>query len=101
MASTIARLCPAVADKLQLRRKFKTSQDGRISRWWFLIRGDECVLTELEMWETVSAQTSWRLEDCLKYIEPNEQSSPLITVRKLRSLLQPHLRFMQQPQFLF
>ena len=41
VATTIAQLCPTVAGKLQLRRKYKTSENGHVKRWWFLIRGEE------------------------------------------------------------
>ena len=77
MASTIAKLCPTMVEKLQVRRKYKTSRDGKISRWWFLIRGEEQVLTELEeKWGCVALQTSWKLEDCLKYNKPEQQPPP-------------------------
>lgn len=76
VSTTIAQLCPSVAGKLQLRRKFKTNDNGRVTRWWFLIRGEEEVLIELkQIWERVSIQTSWRLEECFVYRElPLEQS---------------------------
>ena len=66
MATTIAQLCPTLAGKLQLRRKYKTNDNGHVKRWWFLIRDAEEVLLELQqMWDCISAQTSWRLEECL------------------------------------
>ena len=76
VSTTIAQLCPTVAGKLQLRRKFKTNDNGRITRSSFLIRGEEDVLVELQqIWECVSIQTSWRLEECLVNRElPLEQS---------------------------
>ena len=76
VSSTIAQLCPTIAGKLQLRRKFKNNDNGRVIRWWFLIRGEEDVLTELQhAWDRVSTQTSWRLEDCLRYKNSPEKSS--------------------------
>ena len=48
VSTSIAQLCPTVAGKLQLRRKFKTNDNGRITRWWFLIQGEEGVLVELQ-----------------------------------------------------
>ena len=70
MATTIARLCPAVAGKIRLRRKYKSNEAGRVIRWWFVIRGEEEVLVELEnMWDPVFNQTSWKLEECLKLKE--------------------------------
>jgi len=76
VATTIAQLCPTVAGKLQLRRKYKTSENGHVKRWWFLIRGEEEVLIELQKtWDHISTQTSWRLEECLMYEDlPAERS---------------------------
>jgi len=66
VSNTIAQLCPTVSAKLQLRRKFKTSgsaNGGRTTKWWFVIRGAEDVLIELQdKWENIALQTSWKLE---------------------------------------
>ena len=68
VASTIARLCPSMEGKLQARRKFVTNKDGRTAKWWFLIKGEEPVLTEVEkIWERIFVQTSWKLQNCFKF----------------------------------
>ena len=65
VAATIARLCPEVAGKIQLHGKYKTNESGRTTWWWFIIKGKEKTLTELqEMWEGVFNQTAWKLEYC-------------------------------------
>ena len=81
MTSTIARLCPAVTGKIQLRRKYKCNESGRVTRWQFVIRGDEETLVELEnMWTSVFMHTSWKLEECFK---PKEASTlSLIEITK-------------------
>ena len=57
VATTIEQLYPTVAGKLQLRRKYKTSEN--VKRWWFLIRGEEEAIIELQqMWDRISTQTS-------------------------------------------
>ena len=80
LATTIARLCPDMNGRLQVRRKFVTNKDGKTSKWWFLIKGDEPALTELEKsWECISVQTSWKLQDCFKFTLPGqslEQEAP-------------------------
>lgn len=82
VSTTIATLCPNVAGKLQLRRKFKTNDSGHTKRWWFLIREEEDVLVELQqIWDRVSTQTSWRLEECLKYKEATSEPSNIATPR--------------------
>ena len=85
VSTTIALLCPTVAGKLQLRRKFKkTNDNGCVTRWWFLIRGEEDVLVELQqIWECVSIQTSlWRLEECLMFrkLPPEQSDGPPLTL---------------------
>lgn len=93
MASTIARLCPTVAEKLQVRRKYKISQDGKIVRWWFLIRGDEQVLVDLEgKWDSIALQTSWKLENCYKYNALEHQlTSSVVAVQEKPSYVTAQL----------
>ena len=65
VAGTIARICPDVAGKIKIRRKYKTNNSGRTTRWWFIIRGEEETLTKLEEgWEGIFNQTAWKLEHC-------------------------------------
>ena len=52
-------------NQLAVKKKF-SDISGR-SRWWFLVKGREEVLTKLqEEWEKVSLQTNWKLEPCTK-----------------------------------
>ena len=53
--------------KLTVKRKFKEGDSGRRDRWWFLVRGSEAVLEELEcLWSNVALQVGWKLEVCTK-----------------------------------
>ena len=51
---------------LLVKRKFKTSHSEnstRVSKWWFVVSGDEEVLKQLdEQWPSVSLQTKWSIE---------------------------------------
>ena len=68
VTSALSRLT-SVGDKLQIRRKFKTTTGNRI-RWWFVVRGSEEDLCNLENeWDRIKIQTSWKLEVCYKLIE--------------------------------
>ena len=61
--------------KLSVKRKFKEGDSGRRDRWWFLVRGSEAVLEELEcLWSNVSLQVDWKLEVCTK---PSDDDSEL------------------------
>ena len=70
VTTTVARLLPSVAGKLQVRRKFKSLPNGRTIRWWFLVRGDEVILQDLQKsWNAIQLHTSWKLEECVKFID--------------------------------
>ena len=54
---------------LVVKRKFKTARnDERVTKWWFVVRGEESVLEQLQKeWPAISVQTSWRLEPVFIY----------------------------------
>ena len=61
--------------RLTVKRKFQEGGPGRRDRWWFLIRGYEAVLGELEnLWNSVSLQVGWKLEMCTK---PSDDESEM------------------------
>ena len=61
--STLQRLT-SVAENVEVRRKFKKRGNTEV-RWWFLIRGEETVLQNLDMeWVNIENSTSWKLERC-------------------------------------
>ena len=79
MAKTISNLCATMANKRQLRRKYKITSNGQVRHWCFLIRGDEEVLLELEKtWNTVAVQTSWKLEECMKFADSRSPESSTV-----------------------
>lgn len=62
---------------LSVKRKYKMAQVGRIKhevQWWFVIKGDESVLEQLdESWKQLPATGStvpprWKLEPLMRYI---------------------------------
>ena len=68
VTSALSRLT-SVGGRLQIRRKFKTTTGNR-SRWWFVVRGSEEDLCNLENeWDRINIQTSWKLEVCYKLVE--------------------------------
>ena len=57
---------------LKIKRKFKTSPKDkkRVTRWWFVVRGDETTLDKLDKsWQQLKLQTNWKLEPVLRYID--------------------------------
>ena len=67
------RSIPAVdLDSLCVKRKYK-SQEGKNTKWWFVIRGDETTLKLLdESWLQIEVQTKWKLEPLLRYNNPTD-----------------------------
>ena len=62
--SAIKQLTSAhLGERLTIKRKFKTSQNGTIKKWWFVVRGDKSDVEFLEKeWPKVALQTGWKLE---------------------------------------
>ena len=54
---------------LSIKRKFRhCAVSNKVSTWWFVIRGEETVLEQLEsMWSQVQLQTKWELKSLLSY----------------------------------
>ena len=58
------------SNALTIKRKYKTvnTDSKRVVRWWFVIRGEEKVLEQLENnWSSVGIQTAWKLEPLLEF----------------------------------
>ena len=87
VSSTIGKLT-TVGKHVEVKRKYKLRPNGstknRNSKWWFILRGSEYVLKELEgEWERVQLQTNWQLMPCLKYVDnppPDQPDKPTATV---------------------
>ena len=61
---------------MTVKRKFQEGEPGRRHRWWYLIRGSEAALTELEsLWSSVSLQVGWKLESCTKPRENDDSTT--------------------------
>ena len=79
VAATLKKLT-TIGDRLTIKRVFRRGAAGRHDRWWFHLLGEEELLKKLEgEWESVSLQTSWKLEACSKPARPEkstERTSP-------------------------
>ena len=61
--STLQQLT-TVAENVEVRRKLKKRGNTEL-QWWFLIRGKETLLQNLEQeWVNIENSTSWKLERC-------------------------------------
>ena len=96
--NTLRTLTNINAKGLVVKRKFKTARNdsGRVVKWWFVVRGEESVLEQLQKeWPTISIQTSWRLEPVLSYVDdlvaPTTEQLHIV-----EQLVQPPLASSQQ-----
>ena len=68
VTSALSRLT-SVGGKLQIRCTFKTTTSNH-SRWWFVVRGSEEDLCNLDNeWDRINHQTPWELEVCYRLVE--------------------------------
>ena len=63
VSATLSKLT-TLGNRLSVRSK--TNDILGRSRWWFLVKGKEEVLTVLEEWKRVSLQANWKLKPCTK-----------------------------------
>jgi len=69
VTSAIKRLTSApLCEKLTVKRKFRSSQEGSIKKWWFVVRGNQPDLRILEEeWHKIEIQTGWKLEPVFQF----------------------------------
>ena len=65
-----------------IKRKYHLRSSGgsndQVSKWWFIISGQEADLKLLsECWNVVKLQTNWSLESVYSYAEPVPANQPL------------------------
>ena len=78
--NTISSVTKVSRSNLQIKRKYKLNRNNpdTVSKWWFVVRGEESVLLELEQeWNSIAVQTAWKLEPVHYYVEhstPNEST---------------------------
>ena len=62
--SSALKKLTTVGKQVTIKRKHRQMDSGH-TRWWFVLRGEEEVLTKLEgEWEHVRLQLPWKLEPC-------------------------------------
>ena len=67
---TITGLSDLRKKNLVIKRKYKTSHSNskKVTKWWFVVRGDESMLEQLTTkWNSIEVQTAWKLEPVLCY----------------------------------
>ena len=70
--NALSSLTKVSCSDLQIKRKYKSSRRNpdTVAKWWFVIRGEENKLQELEgEWRAIAIQTAWKLEPVYYYEE--------------------------------
>ena len=82
--SMVLKKLTTVGNQITVKRKYKkasaTHSSKKVDKWWFVVRGDEEVLTKLEgEWDRVSLQTNWKLQPSYKFCDSSNGSTPPAT----------------------
>ena len=83
--NVISNIAKNPTEQLVIKRKYKENPNSRkVSKWWFVIRGEENLLQQLQLkWQAVSA---WKLQDVVAYADdsslmtseaPSTQDEPI------------------------
>ena len=85
--NVISNIAKIPSEQLAIKRKYKESPSSRkASKWWFVIRGDEKLLQQLESkWQSISLLTAWKLQDVLEYAD----DSPIMPSDVPSSMVEP------------
>ena len=78
VVKTLKSLTRIPSDSFKIKRKFKTaaSNSKQVTRWWFVVRGEEKTLQQLqEAWSPVHLQTAWKLEPVFEFLTAGLESS--------------------------
>ena len=60
----------SLSNCLSVKKKYKLDVNGSIGKWWFVVRGEKSDIESLvEVWDRVSLQTAWRLEDMFSFAD--------------------------------
>ena len=73
--SVISQLTCITDTSIQVKRKYKIAEGGKVAKWWHVVSGDEGIMAKLEEeWGKVQIQTSWVIKPCLSYVDMNPGS---------------------------
>ena len=86
--NVISNIAKNSTEQLVIKRKYKENPNSRkVSKWWFVIRGEENLLQQLQLkWQAVSA---WKLQDVVAYADdsslvtseaPSTQDEPSLMI---------------------
>ena len=66
----ISQLTCITDTSIQVKRKYKMAESGKVAKWWHVVSGDEGTMAKLEEeWGKVQMQTSWVIKPCLSYVD--------------------------------
>ena len=86
VAKALTSLAKIPPMSVTVKRKYKVARNNskQVVRWWFIIRGNEEVLQQLQAnWEAVSIHTAWKLEPVLMYDHEKAQTTPSVPTQSV------------------
>ena len=89
VTNALKQLTTVDVTQLTVKRKFKTAVNNptRIQKWWFIVRGEEYVLQQVEgAWSSIVIQTAWKLEPAYRY-DNNDTEQKLFKMDNAPTLL--------------
>ena len=92
--NALSSLIKVSCSDLQIKRKYKSSRrnPNTVAKWWFVIRGEENKLQELEgEWRAIAIQTVWKLGPVYYYEETLSQMQIMIVNQQLSIVVSQHL----------
>ncbi len=81
-STTTSEICDSIksisdvdVNAFSVKRKYKTIKSSQISKWWFVVRGDESKLKILEdNWLLIDQQARWKLEPLYRFSDPLDKA---------------------------
>ena len=69
--NAVRRFTPGIPNqRLSFKRKYKSANDGTVTKWWFVVRGEESLLADLDnQWNTITTQLGWKLQPTYSFDE--------------------------------
>ena len=74
VSHAVQKITSISAADLSIKRKYKSN--GKVLSWWFVVRGEETILEQLDrLWEQVYLQTKWDLKPLLSFSDSETSES--------------------------
>ncbi len=73
ISDSIKSISDVDVNAFSVKRKYKTIKSSQISKWWFVVRGDEMKLKILEDKWLLIEQARWKIEPLYRFSDPPDK----------------------------